>query len=61
MNTSYSTGDEEDGHGKTFYMHILRYYIPKIMLKAFQKHDVGPGVFTMEGFEYVNYVSKMVH
>ena len=61
MNTSYTTGDEEDGHGKTLYMHVLRYYIPKMMLDTFQKHGVGPGVFTMEGFEYVNYVSKMVH
>ena len=61
MNTSYNSGDEEDGHGETFYMHVLRYYAPKIMQHTFQKHGVGPGVFTMEGFEYVNYVSKMVH
>ena len=61
MNTSYTTGDEEDGHGKTLYMQVLRYYISKIMLNAFQKHGVGPGVFTMEGFEHVNYVIKMVH
>ena len=61
MNTSYTTADEEDGHGKTLYIHVLRYHIPKTMLDTFQKHGVGPGFFTMEGFEYVNYVSKMVH
>ena len=42
-------GDEEDG--QNFYMHLLRYYVPKIMLRAFQQHGVGPGVFIMEGFE----------
>ena len=60
MNRLFSA-DEEDGHSKKFYMHVLRYYIPKTMLEAYQKHGVGPGVFTMGGFEYVNYVSKMVH
>ena len=57
MNQSYS-GNDEDGQGETLYMHVLRYYAPRIIRHTYETHAVGPGVFTMEGFEYINYVSK---
>ena len=38
---------------ETFYMHVLRYYLPEIALKTFQIHKVGVGIFSIQGFESV--------
>ena len=46
--------------GETFYLHTLKHYIPKIMRSTYEKHRLGPAIFTMEGFEYKNYTSKQV-
>ena len=43
---------------ETFYMHVLRYYLPEIALKTFQIHKVGVGIFSMQGFERRNKESK---
>ena len=39
-------------------MHCLRFYIPKIAEETFQKHKLGLGIFTMQGFERRNKESK---
>ena len=43
---------------ETFYMHVLRYYIPEIALETYQKHQTGVGVYNMQGFERRNKESK---
>lgn len=51
--TKTRTGDQ-----KTFYMHVLRYYIPRISHKTFLEHNLGVGVYTMQGYERRNKESK---
>ena len=53
LSCSGNTGQDE-----TFYMHSLRYYIPKIALETFDKHKTGVGIFNMQGFERRNKESK---
>jgi hypothetical protein len=48
-----TTGTEE-----TFYLHALRFYIPRIVKQTFDRHGTGIGVFTMQGFERRNKESK---
>ena len=49
---------KEIGDSETFYLHVLRYYLPKIAHTTWEKHSVGIGVFTMQGFERRNKESK---
>ena len=42
FSTGVNTGNEE-----TFYMHVLRSYIPKIAHITFDKHSIGVGIFNM--------------
>ena len=51
---------ETPGYSETFYIHVLRYYMPEFMKKTYGKHKMGVGIFTMEGFEYKHYSSKHV-
>ena len=53
--TKKETGDDE-----TFYLHSLRYYLPKIAQDTWTKHSVGIGMFTMQGYERRNKESKSV-
>ena len=46
------------GSEETFYMHTLRYYMPRVAEDCLEKHNVGVGVFTMQGFERRNKESK---
>ena len=46
------------GTSETFYMHALRFYIPRIVTETFERHHTGVGVFTMQGFERRNKESK---
>ena len=48
-----SPGDDE-----TFYLHCLRFYIPQIAEVTLKKHNLGVGIFTMQGFERRNKESK---
>ena len=48
------------GDCETFYLYSLRWYFPEIMKLTYQRHGVGIGVYTLEGFEYKNYTSKWV-
>ena len=48
-----SIGDDE-----TFYLHTLRFYLPKIAKETLCKHSLGLGIYTMQGFEHRNKESK---
>jgi hypothetical protein len=46
------------GAGETFYMHALRFYLPRIARHTYQRHGLGVGIFNMQGFERRNKESK---
>ena len=46
------------GNDEKFYMHVLRFYIPRIADETFEKYNLGVGIFTMQGFERCNKESK---
>ena len=48
--TTNHIGDEE-----TFYLHVLRFYIPHLSKITLQKHQMGIGIFTMQGSKLPNY------
>ena len=48
----------KEGDNETFYLHCLRFYIPKIVKITYKKHNLGVGIFTMQGFERRNKESK---
>lgn len=50
-----SIGDKE-----TYYLHALKYYIPKHARKIWDTHKLGIGIFTMQGFERRNKESKNI-
>ena len=50
---AHSPGDDE-----TFYLHCLRFYLPPIAKTTLEKHNLGLGIFTMQGFERRNKESK---
>jgi hypothetical protein len=43
---------------ETFYCHALRYYSPVIAKDTFERHGLGIGIFSMQGFERRNKESK---
>ena len=51
--THNTVGDRE-----TFYMHVLRYYVPQLAKRTYDKYGVGMGVYTMQGYERRNKESK---
>ena len=46
------------GDHETFYAHAVRWYFPAIARRTYSKYGLGIGVFTMEGFEAINYMTK---
>ena len=48
----------KEGDSETFYLHCLRFYIPQIVKITYKKHNLGVGIFTMQGFERRNKESK---
>ena len=54
-----SNAEKDKGYNETFYFHVLRYYLPAIMKDTFEKHHLGIGIFTMQGFERRNKESKL--
>ena len=48
----------EQGDGENFYFHSFCHYVPHMMQKIYQKHCLGLGVMTMEGFKHYNFTSK---
>ena len=51
-NTYLANGDV------SFYFHCLRFYYPKLAKITFERHKLGLGIFTMQGFERRNKESK---
>ena len=45
---------------ETYYLHALRYYIPRFARQTWDNHRCGVGVFTMQGFERRNKESKTI-
>ena len=48
------------GDDETFYLHCLRFYIPRIAQITFDEDHLGVGIFTMQGFERRNKESKNI-
>ena len=44
--------------GVTFYFHVLRFYYPKFAKMNANNHNLGMGIFSMQGFERRNKESK---
>ena len=56
---SFLTKDKGNpGGDETFYMHVLRFYVPKIARTTLDKDGYGVGIFTMQGYERRNKESK---
>ena len=55
---TFLTKDGAVGSEETFYCHTLRYYFPPIAHITFERHGLGVGIFTMQGFERRNKESK---
>ena len=56
--TFLSKKGSSSGTEETFYLHALRYYMPEIVKVTFERHQVGVGIFSMQGFERRNKESK---
>ena len=39
---------------KTYYLHCLRFYIPKLAREKWEIHQCGIGIYSMQGFERKN-------
>lgn len=50
----------ELGNEETYYLHALRYYIPRFCRQSWTNHRSGVGVFTIQGFERRNKESKTI-
>ena len=48
------------GDDETFYMHCLRFYLPMNAKDTFEDHNLGLGIFTMQGYEHQNKKSKLI-
>ena len=46
------------GYGKSFNIHTMQWYIPKMLRKVNNLQKLGIAVFAMEGFEYKKQTSK---
>ena len=53
----YSTGKDifltrlTPGDSETFYQHVVCFYMLDIAKITFERHGLGVGIFTMQGFE----------
>ena len=56
--TFLTKNPENEGDDETFYLHVLRCYLPKIAKQTLEDFNLGLGVFTMQGFERRNKESK---
>ena len=43
-----------EGKNETFYLYCLKYYMPHITDITHDRHKLGVGIFTMQGFERRN-------
>ena len=49
---------DNPGDKETFYVHTLCFYMKDIIKNTYELHQLGPGVWSMEGFEAKNSQSK---
>ena len=49
------------GDLETFYLHVLRWYLPGIIKRVHAKYKLGPGIFTMEAFEAMIFLPRMCY
>ena len=59
-NTFLTKDHDHPGDDETFYLHVLRFYLPQIAKKTLDEHQCGLGIFTMQGFEHRNKQSKNI-
>jgi hypothetical protein len=52
--------NNNEGDAETIYMHVARYYIPKLARELFEKYGVGIGIMNMQGYERRNKESKNI-
>ena len=50
--------DKRVGDHETYYLHCLRFYIPKMARETWTTHECGIGIYSMQGFERRNKESK---
>ena len=55
---TFISKDRKVGCDETFYLHTLRYYIPRVVCITYERHHCGIGIFSMQGFERRNKESK---
>ena len=55
---SFLTKSNTKGDNESFYFHVMRFYMPPIAKLTFERHKLGVGIFTMQGFELRNKESK---
>ena len=55
---SFLIKSNEKGDNESFYFHVMQFYIPPIAATTFERHRLGVGIFTMQGFERRNKESK---
>ena len=48
----------QPGDRETLYNHVVWGYLPQMACETWQKHNLGIGIFTMQGFERRNKESK---
>ena len=39
-----------EGNDETCYMHVMRFYFPEMARTTFERHNLGVGIFNMQGF-----------
>ena len=57
-NTILTRNQAHPGDDETFYLHVLRFYIPHIARETWKDHGLGVGIYSMQGFERRNKESK---
>ena len=57
---SFLSNGTNIGAKETSYMHILRYITGPLAKLTFERHGVGIGVFTLQGYERRNLESKFI-
>ena len=58
---TFLTKDQDNsGDDETFYLHVLRFYLPQIATKTLDEMQCGLGIYTMQGFEHRYKQSKNI-
>ena len=54
-------GSNDIGDGETFYMHVLRFYMPQLARVTYERFKCGVGIWLMQPFERRNDEGKTIH